>query len=265
MKWLHVPRNICSIANTGIEPVPEPQFDDLVESVVKVTKRRHFVEVQVDDALAKQVFEKYQAGSRTRTSPKDIQNLRRWETLLDDQLLRGQQTAAFAIYNRYLERSTARLNYYLQLISADQIDLNRPGRLEADPEKRGYSADESALRALWDSQLRNQLLNLVLADQSVDDAADRLERRFKAQLNRQEQTRPLDVVSTFLNAYTLSFDPHTTYYSPRQAENFDINMSLQLQGIGAVLQTEDEMTRVVNLIPAGRPSAPVSFLPLTGS
>ena len=96
--------------------------------------------MQVDDALAKQVFEKYLESldpTHSNFTLEDIQNLRRWETLLDDQLLRGQQTAAFAIYNRYLERSTARLNYYLaQLESADQIDLNKPGRLEADPEKR---------------------------------------------------------------------------------------------------------------------------------
>ena len=256
MKWLWLSLGIfAALPTQALELAPEPQFDDLVESVVKVTKRRHFVEVQFDDALAKQVFEKYLESldpTHSNFTLEDIQNLRRWETLLDDQLLRGQQTAAFAIYNRYLERSTARLNYYLaQLESADQIDLNKPGRLEADPEKRGYAANETELRSLWDSQVRNQLLNLVLADQSIEAAADRLERRFKAQLNRQEQTRPLDVVSTFLNAYTLSFDPHTTYYSPRQAENFDINMSLQLQGIGAVLQTEDEMTRVVNLIPGG--------------
>ncbi|MGB0957557.1 MAG: carboxy terminal-processing peptidase, partial [Litorivicinus sp.] len=72
-----------------------------------------------------------------------------------------------------------------------------------------------------------------------------------AQLNRLERTRSMDVVTAYLNAYTLLFDPHTTFYGPRESENFDINMSLQLEGIGAVLQAEDELTKVVNLIPGG--------------
>ena len=233
----------------------DPQYDDLIESVVKVTKRRHFVEQSIDDQLSRAVFAEYIETldpNHANFTQQDINELKRWETLLDDQLQSGRQTAAFAIYNRYLERASARLEFYLnQLVEADQIDLNAPGRLEADPEKRGYAANESALQDLWRDQVRNQLVNLVIAEQSVSDAADRLTRRFEAQIKRLEQTRPLDVVSAFLNAYTLTFDPHTVYFSPRQAENFDINMSLQLQGIGAVLQTEDELTKVVNLIPGG--------------
>lgn len=234
---------------------PDPQYNDLVESVVKITKRRHFVERTIDDNLSREVFEEYLElldPNHSNFTQQDIRELARWETLLDDQLEDGQQTAAFAIYTRFAERSQARLNYYLDAVAeADLIDLSAPGLLEADPEKRGYAADDQALRDLWRDQVRNQLLNLVLSDQSVTEAADRLRRRFEAQITRLEQTRPLDVVSSFLNAYTRTFDPHTTYYSPRQAENFDINMSLQLQGIGAVLQTEDEMTQVVNLIPGG--------------
>ena len=233
----------------------DPQYDDLIESVVKVTKRRHFVEQSIDDQLSRAVFAEYIETldpNHANFTQQDINELKRWETLLDDQLQSGRQTAAFAIYNRYLERASARLEFYLnQLVEADLIDLNAPGRLEADPEKRGYAANESALQDLWRDQVRNQLVNLVIAEQSVSDAADRLTRRFEAQIKRLEQTRPLDVVSAFLNAYTLTFDPHTVYFSPRQAENFDINMSLQLQGIGAVLQTEDELTKVVNLIPGG--------------
>ena len=233
----------------------DPQYDDLIESVVKVTKRRHFVEQSIDDQLSRAVFAEYIETldpNHANFTQQDINELKRWETLLDDQLQSGRQTAAFGIYNRYLERASARLEFYLnQLVEADLIDLNAPGRLEADPEKRGYAANESALQDLWRDQVRNQLVNLVIAEQSVSDAADRLTRRFEAQIKRLEQTRPLDVVSAFLNAYTLTFDPHTVYFSPRQAENFDINMSLQLQGIGAVLQTEDELTKVVNLIPGG--------------
>lgn len=259
MNWWLLPVGVLvsslTLSAQALSLQADRQYDDLIESVVKVTKRRHFVEQAINDELSRDVFAAYIETldpNHANFTQRDINELKRWETLLDDQLQSGQQTAAFAIYNRFLERSTARLNFYLdRLTEADLINLNAPGRLEADPEKRGYAADEAGLESLWRDQVRNQLVNLVLADQSVEDAAERLKRRFEAQIKRLEQTRPLDVVSAFLNAYTLTFDPHTVYFSPRQAENFDINMSLQLQGIGAVLQTEDELTKVVNLIPGG--------------
>lgn len=239
----------------ALELRPDPQYDDLIESVVKVTKRRHFVERSLNDALSREVFDEYIEfldPTHSNFTQQDINQLSRWETLLDDQLEDGRQTAAFAIYNLYLQRSIARLNFFLdQITEADLIDLDAPGRLEADPDKRGYAPDENALRQLWRDQVRSELVNFVLADQSIEDATARLKRRYEAQINRLNQTRPLDVVSVFLNAYTKTYDPHTTYYRPRDAENFDINMSLQLQGIGAVLTTEDEMTQVVNLIPGG--------------
>ena len=95
MKWLWLSLGIfAALPSQALELAPEPQFDDLVESVVKVTKRRHFVEVQVDDALAKQVFDKYLESldpTHSNFTLEDIQNLRRWENLLDDQLLRGHR------------------------------------------------------------------------------------------------------------------------------------------------------------------------------
>ena len=90
----------------------DPQYDDLIESVVKVTKRRHFVEQSIDDQLSRAVFAEYIETldpNHANFTQQDINELKRWETLLDDQLQSGRQTAAFAIYNRYLERASARL------------------------------------------------------------------------------------------------------------------------------------------------------------
>ncbi|WP_420550324.1 carboxy terminal-processing peptidase [Litorivicinus lipolyticus] len=234
---------------------PDAKNADLIEAVVKITKRRHFVQLEINDRLGSDVFEAYIDGldpTKSHFTQADLVSLERWRRLMDDQLEAGQQSAAFDIYNRYIERARQRLNHYLDgLTDVDLIDFDGDERLELDPELRDFAADDAELRALWRLQAKNQMLNLLSAGQGLSEASATLQRRFNAQLNRLERTRSMDVVTAYLNAYTLLFDPHTTFYGPRESENFDINMSLQLEGIGAVLQAEDELTKVVNLIPGG--------------
>ena len=106
-----------------------------------------------------------------------------------------------------------------------------------------------ALKDLWRKQLENQAINLLLADRSETEMIKALVRRYKSQKNRIEQTRPDDIFSGVINAYASAYDPHTSYLPPADSETFNINMSLSLQGIGAVLQSEDEFTKIVILIP----------------
>ena len=234
---------------------PEYKNQDLIEAVVKITKRRHLVQLELDDRLSAQIFDAYLDSldpTKSHFTRNDISDLARWRQLMDDQLEDGRQTAAFAIYNRYLQRANQRINFYLDvLVEADLLDFQRPDTLELDPEKRDRVATTAELRELWRLQVKNQVLNLLVAEQTIEQAQATLQRRFNAQLNRFERTRSMDVVTSYLNAYASMFDPHTLFYGPRESENFDINMSLQLQGIGAVLQAEDELTKVVNLIPGG--------------
>lgn len=191
---------------------PEYQNQDLIEAVVKITKRRHFVQVELDDRLSGQIFDAYLDAldpTKSHFTQQDIAELGRWRLLMDDQLEDGKQTAAFAIYNRFLERATQRINTYLDLlVEADLMDFNSQQILELDPEKRSVPATDQALRDLWRLQVKNQILNLLVADQTLEEAQATLQRRFKAQLNRFERTRPMDVVTSYLNAYATMFD-HT--------------------------------------------------------
>jgi len=104
---------------------------------------------------------------------------------------------------------------------------------------------------LWTKRTQSALLNLKLAGKTLEEAAEILLKRYKNQLHLAEQTNSEDVFQVFTNAFTEEFDPHTQYFSPRRSENFQINMSLQLEGIGAVLQNENEFTKIVRLVPAG--------------
>ena len=122
---------------------------------------------------------------------------------------------------------------------------------EADPTERAWASDNEALTERWRKRLKSQALSLKLAEKPADEIAPTLVKRYQNQLMRLGQNNQQDVFAVYANALTTQFDPHTSYFSPRRAENFDIDMSLSFEGIGAVLQNEDEYVKVVRIVPAG--------------
>ena len=172
---------------------------------------------------------------------------------LDDTLLRGDAKPAFIIFNRYHQRVLARFESILAQLEkgTDVFDFERDESLELDREEAPWATNNAELDDLWRKRLKNAVLNLRLADKEPEKIQELLLKRYKNRLTRTRQTNSEDVYQLYMNAFTRTYDPHTQYFSPRTSENFNINMSLSLEGIGAVLQQEDEFTRVVSLVPAG--------------
>jgi len=116
---------------------------------------------------------------------------------------------------------------------------------------RQWEPNEPALYSLWEKELKNHIISLILDDQENTSITDTLDKIYSSRLKRLLQTDSNDIFQIFMNSVTTSFDPHTQFFPPRVSEDFDIHMSLSLEGIGAVLQTEYEYTKVVRLIPKG--------------
>lgn len=172
---------------------------------------------------------------------------------LPEAIERGQLKTVYQLYGVMLNRSEARLDYWLETLAQGTRGLNLTDdeNLPIRDRESPWLNHPSELQDLWRKQLENQAINLLLADRTLEDTIDVLTRRFESQKNRLEQTRPDDVFTAVINAYASAYDPHTSYLPPADSETFNINMSLSLQGIGAVLQTEDEFTKVVSLITGG--------------
>ncbi len=172
---------------------------------------------------------------------------------LPEAIERGQLKTVYQLYGVMLNRSEARLDYWLETLAQGTRGLNLTDdeNLPIRDRESPWLNHPSELQDLWRKQLENQAINLLLADRTLEDTIDALTRRFESQKNRLEQTRPDDVFTAVINAYASAYDPHTSYLPPADSETFNINMSLSLQGIGAVLQTEDEFTKVVSLITGG--------------
>lgn len=245
----------------GIAPAqanlaPEPIHTQTMLDVVTSLQQGHYNRIDIDDQLSEAVLDQYLATldpERSHFLASDIQQFEQWRHQLDDQILQGETQAAFEIFNRYQERRLQRLNYMISTLEdeSNTWDFNRDDVLESDRSEAEWIKTDAELQQLWRKQLKNSLLSLKLADKTTEEAQEVLLRRYQNQKQRTDQAKSDDVFESFVNALTHEFDPHTQYFSPQGSENFQINMSLSLEGIGAVLQSENDQTKVVRLVPAG--------------
>ncbi len=235
-----------------IEPTQEDSI--LAQIITRELERRHLasdVLFAERKPMVGQLILKAIDPSRSLLTQDDIQkaDINR----LPDQIERGRLSTVYQLYGLSLTRSEERLDYWLDILNqgVGSIDLSDQEELRIRDEETPWVSDLTSLKDLWRKQLENQAIGLLLADRSEDETYKALIRRYNSQKNRIEQTRPDDIFAGVINAYASAYDPHTSYLPPADSETFNINMSLSLQGIGAVLQAEDEFTKVVSLIPGG--------------
>lgn len=236
----------------------QPDRDQMIASlnVVELLKRHHYSKPPLDDARSRKMYAGYLKmldPMRIYFTANDVQQFDQWATQFDDFLKSGNLEPGYAMYNRHLSRQDQYLDYALNQLSkgVDAIDFTVAETFETDREKAPWASDEAALQDLWRKRLKDEVLRLKIANKEPKAIEELLIKRYKNQQKRLLQTRSEDVFQAYINAFAQTYDPHTTYLSPDNAENFDINMSLSLEGIGAMLQGDNEHVKIVRLIPAG--------------
>lgn len=225
-------------------------------TVVDLLDDLHYEHRTLNAALSSQVFDRYLKdidGQHSYFLASDVQGFEVYRKTFDNALKKGDLKNAFIIYNRYQQRVAERLTFVIAELDkgVDKMDFSKDESLEVDREKAPWLATRAELDDLWRKRVKAAALSLRLAGKSDADIQKTLTKRYKSQLNNLYRTKGDDAFQVFMNSFTESYDPHTEYFSPRTEENFNINMSLSLEGIGAVLQNEDEFTKVVRLVPAG--------------
>ena len=224
--------------------------------IIDTLERYHFLEKNLDDSMSSNILDRYlkrlDPGKLLFTQD-DINSFKPYQFRLDDELKRGNLRIAYAIFSIYLERATQRLEYISSLIKTWEKDLklDQQDSLVIDYDARQRQSGKDDLYLLWKKELKNHIISLILDGQPPSSISDTLEKTYSNRLKRLLQTDSNDIFQIFMNSVTASFDPHTQFFPPRASEDFDIHMSLSLEGIGAVLQNEYEYTKVVRLIPKG--------------
>ncbi|MCP1622818.1 carboxyl-terminal processing protease [Pseudomonas nitroreducens] len=236
----------------------QPDRDQVIASlnIVELLKRHHYNKPPLNDERSAKIYDSYLKTldpARMYFTQADIDQFAPWRTQFDDFLKSGELEPGFTIYKRHLDRLKERLDFALATLNkgVDKMDFNTDESLEIDREKSPWAKDSAALDDLWRKKVKDEVLRLKIAGKDNKAIQEQLTKRYKNQLMRLEQTRSEDIFQAYINAFAQTYDPHTQYLSPDSAENFDINMSLSLEGIGAVLQSDNDYVKVVRLVPAG--------------
>ena len=225
-------------------------------TIVEQLRHNHFLKKPLDDELSSRVFEKYLQmldAAKVYFMAEDVAALEKYRYKLDDALIRGDLEAAFEVFNLYQQRLTERLEFLVREIDKGivEIDFTTDDKIEVDRENASWPADEAELDRLWRQRLKAATLSMKLNGKELDEIENLLRKRYQNRLKQSRQTKSEDAFQIYVNAFATTYDPHTQYFSPRTSQNFNINMSLSLEGIGAVLRNEDEYTSVVELVTAG--------------
>lgn len=232
---------------------------DQIESSLHVARNlslSHYRKQPINKELSEKIYEHYLSAldpSRIYFLQSDIDEFETYRFKLDSAIKTGQLSPAFKIFNRYQTRVIERLEKQISFIEKKITNINfkKDEFIEVDRSKLSWEKSVEALDDVWRRRIKSAVLAMKLDGSSIEEAKETLVKRYKNQLKRTLQARSEDAFSTYMNSFTAVYDPHTTYFSPRSSENFNINMSLSLEGIGAVLQADNEFTKVVRLVPGG--------------
>jgi carboxyl-terminal processing protease len=233
---------------------PQPRQVLIVRTVVQVTQRHHYPAETLDAKFARNTIKEYidtlDPGHFYFTR-KDVDRFyEQYDDKLAGDLKNGNLEPAFDIYALYNTRVYQRIRYAIGLL-VKKPDFNSKDRYHFLRQHVPWPADTQALDRLWKERVENDALIMLLDGKTWTATTKTLKKRYQRALHNLEQTTSDNVFSTYLNAYTQAQDPHSSYFSPFQSQQFKIEMSLHFEGIGAQLSEKDGYATVVRILPGG--------------
>ncbi len=252
--------SIAGPAKETVDSIPElSQESQHSKSAKRITDhftRSHYKKIEIDDALSQKVFDRYLRSldvNKTFFLASDVEAFETSKDAFDDAIRQGQLDVAYTMYMANLKRREERFDYALTV-----IDTEEPFNFEVEDDKYFYEREDAAwattttqLNEIWRQRVKYDALNLKMADKSWEETKEILIKRYKRAIKRLTQTNSEDVFQTIMNSFARSIEAHTSYLSPRSTERFQMQMNLSLEGIGAVLRSEDDHTVIVSLVAGG--------------
>ncbi len=239
---------------TALKPSAEQKR--AATDLVRRLSTEHYRKQDFNDALSSRYLDEYLKNldnQRNFFLASDISGFEKYRLSFDDAYKKGDLDTGFAIYNRFNQRLVARLEKIVADLDNPEItfDFAINDTLESERKNAPWPKNAAEADALWHLYLKSSLLNSVLSGKTLEESRTTLRKRYSNQLRRTKQQTNEEAFSVMMNSLSTLYDPHTNYLSPENAENFDISMNLELQGIGAVLQSDDDYTKVSSLIVGG--------------
>ncbi|MDP6397763.1 MAG: carboxy terminal-processing peptidase [Arenicellales bacterium] len=258
---LALPGLLLALPGAGVSAVSqdvpalaaEPHHDQTLKLVNYFVERYHYRKTRLDDPLSSQILDRYLDtldANRSYFLASDIESFEPFRYELDDYLGAHDTDPLFTIFNSYRTRVLDRIDYALGLLD-QPFDFSVDEVYPFDRTEAPWAIDSADINDLWRRRVKNDYLVLKLEGKAPQEIIKTLRQRYQQQKRRVLQISSQDVFQTLVNAYMSAIEPHTGYFSPRATENFKIRMSLSLEGIGAVLQTQNEFTVILRVVPGG--------------
>lgn len=215
--------------------------------------RGHYTNVQLDDALSSRMFDTYVKNLdyyRNVLTKADVESFEKYRDQFDDGINKGNLSFAFDMFNLTLKRRSERFDYALQLLDKG-FDFTVEDQYSYDREDAAWPANDAELNEIWRQRVKFDALNLKLTGKEAEEVNTILAKRYRNTQKRLAQTESEDVFQLVMNSFARSIEAHTSYLSPRNADRFQQEMNLSLEGIGAVLRADEDYTVIQSLVPGG--------------
>ncbi|WP_248282234.1 carboxy terminal-processing peptidase [Mucilaginibacter robiniae] len=232
---------------------PDQQQGLVCKEVASLITNFNYKKVKLNDSLSTEVYNRYIKAldeNHNYLLAADVKDMDQYKTELDDDLKTGNLAPAFYIFNLFQKRYLERINYSLTQIDKN-FDYNKNETFTYDRDNLPWVTSEAAMNTLWTQRVKYDLLNLRLASTDMAKNRTTLRKRYQDLLSQARKLSNQDVFQTFMNAFTEAVDPHTDYFNPANAANFNIEMSRSLEGIGASLQSQNEYITIKTIVPGG--------------
>lgn len=242
-----------SQGNSSISLSPLNEHSRSTKLITRFLSKYHYKTFKINNSLSDQIFDSYIEAldpNRSYFYQKDIDSFQIFRYKLDDALNHPELNAPFQMFRLYQARVDERALHALGLLK-EKFNFSINEKLIIDRSKLDWAVDKDELDEIWRKRVKNDVLALRLAEKDAGEIKDTLVKRYKGIAKRSQQIDAEDVYQLFINAFASTLEPHTNYLSPRTSENFEIRMSLSLEGIGALLRTDGEYTLVEKIIPGG--------------
>ena len=243
---------ISSFADINAVLEPHDKHSKATRIITQLLKKYHYKEFSIDDALSEKILEAYLTSldpNRSYFYQEDVDSFDMFRFRLDDALNEQKLGVPFEMFRLFQERVDERIDYALSLLEKE-FDFGVQEEFVLDRSESGWAKDKMDMNEIWRKRVKNDVLNLKLSGQQPDEIRQTLDKRYQG-IARHSQLDAEEVYQLFINSFTHTLEPHTSYLSPRTSENFAIRMSLSLEGIGALLRIEGEHTLVEKIIPGG--------------
>lgn len=234
---------------------PEPQHPMVFSTAMQLVASYHYQKPAINDQFSSNAFDNYIKDldpSKVYFLKSDIAEFEKYRYTIDESIFSGDVKPGFEIFNRYQQRLQERISYAFQLLNdSTQFDFAANDSFMINREKTVFVNSVDELNALWKLKLKYECLPSKVQGKDFKTYSETIRKRYDNLLKLSSKTKSEDVFQLYANALTELADPHTNYYSPRASADFNTQMSLSLEGIGATLQTENEYTKIREVVKGG--------------